>query len=113
MVEAKKHHQLRGQVILDIPKKRERTIWCGNIVHLRRPVCVYEIDVLLDRHVVERIHEQIVVMHVDDGPNQAAGKREEFSGIGGSKPVRHNDVSCGRVLAHRVVSCLVILGHGV
>lgn len=87
----------------------ERTVAGGDSVQLRCPVGVDEIDVLLDCHVVEHVREEVVVVHVDDGPTTEAGcKREEFFRIGRAQPVRHDHKGCGGVTAHGLITSLII-----
>lgn len=86
----------------------ERTIAGGDTVQLCGPVGVDEINVLLDRHAVEHVRVEVVVMHVDDGPIKAASKWEELFRVRRPQPVWHDHESCGGVPPHGLVTSPVV-----
>lgn len=57
--------QKQNGELISRTNKSERAVRCGDIIQLLGPIGVDEVYVLLDSHVVEGAHKEVIVMDID------------------------------------------------
>ena len=60
------------------------SIWCCDMIQLRGPVGLNEINILLNSHAVKFAGEEVVIMDIYDWSHEATSKRQELPRVGRS-----------------------------